>query len=35
VQGPPPRPIEFFEYRVEDDKLIVHKKGIKVELPKA
>lgn len=35
VEGPPPKPLEFFEYRVEDGKLIVHKQGIKVELPKA
>ena len=35
VEGPPPKPLEFFEYRVEDGKLIVHRKGVKVELPKA
>ena len=35
VQGPPPKPLEFFEYRVEDRKLIVYRKGVKVELPKA
>lgn len=35
VEGPPPKPLEFFEYREEDGKLIVHKKGVKVELPKA
>ncbi|OPY67566.1 MAG: Cytochrome b6-f complex iron-sulfur subunit [Syntrophorhabdaceae bacterium PtaU1.Bin034] len=35
VEGPPPKPLEFFDYRIENDKLIVHRKGIKVELPKA
>ena len=35
VEGPPPKPLEFFEYRVEEGKMIVHKKGVKVELPKA
>ncbi len=35
VEGPPPKPLEFFDYRVEGGKLIVHKKGVKVELPKA
>ena len=35
VEGPPPKPLEFFEYRVEDAKLIVFRKGVKVELPKA
>ena len=34
VEGPPPRPLEFFDYRIEDGKLIVHKKGVKVELPR-
>jgi Rieske Fe-S protein len=35
VEGPPPKPLEFFEYRIEAGKLIVHRKGVKVELPKA
>lgn len=35
VEGPPPKPLEFFEYRVEEGKMIVHRKGVKVELPKA
>ena len=35
IEGPPPKPLEFFEYTVEGDKLIVARKGIKVELPKA
>ncbi|MGD9577470.1 MAG: ubiquinol-cytochrome c reductase iron-sulfur subunit [Syntrophorhabdus sp.] len=35
IEGPPPKPLEFFDVSVEGDKLIVAKKGIKVELPKA
>lgn len=35
IAGPPPKPLEFFDVTVEDKKLIVAKKGIKVELPKA
>lgn len=35
IEGPPPKPLEFFDYTVEGEKLIVAKKGIKVELPKA
>ena len=35
IEGPPPKPLEFFDITVEGDKLIVAKKGIKVELPKA
>jgi Rieske Fe-S protein len=35
IEGPPPKPLEFFDYRVEDNKLIVYRKGVKVELPKA
>ncbi len=35
IQGPPPKPLEIFDYRVEEDKLIVARKGFKVELPKA
>lgn len=35
IQGPPPKPLEIFVYSVEADKLIVARKGVKVELPKA
>ena len=35
VQGPPPKPLEIFVYSVEEGKLIVARKGVKVELPKA
>jgi len=35
IEGPPPKPLEFFDYTVEGDKLIVARKGIKIELPKA
>jgi Rieske Fe-S protein len=35
IEGPPPKPLEVFEIRIEDEKLIVVRKGIKVELPKA
>ncbi len=35
VEGPPPKPLEFFEHRIEGGKLIVHRKGVTVELPKA
>jgi Rieske Fe-S protein len=35
IQGPPPKPLEIFVYTVEEDKLIVARKGVKVELPKA
>jgi Rieske Fe-S protein len=35
IKGPPPKPLEIFEYTVEEDKLIVARKGVKVELPKA
>jgi Rieske Fe-S protein len=35
IEGPPPKPLEFFEMHVEGDKLIVARKGVKVELPKA
>ncbi len=34
ISGPPPRPLEFFEVRIENEKLIVSKKGVKVEIPK-
>lgn len=35
IAGPPPKPLEFFDYTIEGEKLIVAKKGVKVELPKA
>ena len=35
IEGPPPKPLEFFDYTVEGEKLIIAKRGIKVELPKA
>lgn len=35
IAGPPPRPLEIFDLSQEDDKLIVAKKGVKVELPKS
>jgi Rieske Fe-S protein len=35
IEGPPPKPLEFFDFTLEGEKLIVARKGIKVELPKA
>ena len=35
IKGPPPAPLEIFDYRVEEGMLIVARKGVKVELPKA
>lgn len=35
IEGPPPKPLEFFDVTIEGEKLIVARKGIKVELPKA
>lgn len=35
IGGPPPKPLEIFDITVEGDKLIIAKKGVKVELPKA
>jgi len=35
IEGPPPKPLEFFDLKIEGEKLIVAKKGFKVELPKA
>jgi cytochrome b6-f complex iron-sulfur subunit len=29
IGGPPPKPLEIFDYRVEGEKLIVSKKGVK------
>ena len=34
IEGPPPKPLEFFDLTMEDDKLVIARKGIKVELPK-
>jgi len=34
IKGPPPKPLEFFDIKIEGEKLIVLKKGIKVELSK-
>ena len=35
IKGPPPRPHEQFVITEEGEKLIIAKKGVKVELPKA
>jgi Rieske Fe-S protein len=35
IAGPPPKPLELFDYKVEGEKLIVAKKGINIEVPKA
>jgi Rieske Fe-S protein len=35
IEGPPPKPLEIFDITTEGDKLIIAKKGVKVELPKA
>lgn len=35
LEGPPPKPLEFFDIKEEGEKLIIAKKGVKVELPKA
>jgi Rieske Fe-S protein len=35
IAGPPPKPLEIFEITQEGEKLIVARKGVKVELPKA
>jgi Rieske Fe-S protein len=35
IEGPPPRPLEIFDITIEGDRLIIAKKGVKVELPKA
>ncbi|MDZ4165631.1 MAG: Rieske (2Fe-2S) protein [Smithellaceae bacterium] len=35
IEGPPPKPLEIFVYTIEEEKLIVARKGVKVELPKA
>jgi Rieske Fe-S protein len=35
IEGPPPKPLELFDVKVENEKLIIARKGFKVELPKA
>ena len=35
ISGPPPKPLETFVVTREGEKLIIAKKGVKVELPKA
>ncbi|PIU44616.1 MAG: hypothetical protein COS95_08080 [Ignavibacteriales bacterium CG07_land_8_20_14_0_80_59_12] len=35
ISGPPPKPLEVFTIMEEGEKLIIAKKGVKVELPKA
>lgn len=35
IEGPPPKPLETFVITEEGEKLIIAKKGVKVELPKA
>ncbi|MDA8126289.1 MAG: ubiquinol-cytochrome c reductase iron-sulfur subunit [Deltaproteobacteria bacterium] len=35
IAGPPPKPLELFVISEAGDKLIIAKKGVKVELPKA
>jgi Rieske Fe-S protein len=34
VEGPPPKPLEFFEITTSGEKLIIAKKGIKIDLSK-
>lgn len=35
IEGPPPRPLEFFDVIMEEEKLIIARKGITLERPKA
>jgi len=35
IEGPPPKPLEVFDIMIEGNKLIIARKGAKVELPKA
>lgn len=35
LEGPPPKPLEFFDVQVEGKKLIIAKKGTRVDLSKA
>jgi len=35
IEGPPPKPLEFFDIKVEKEKLVVARKGFTFELPKA
>ncbi len=34
IKGPPPKPLEFFDIKIEGERIIVLKKGIKVDLSK-
>jgi Rieske Fe-S protein len=34
IKGPPPKPLEFFDMKIEGERIIVFKKGINIELPK-
>ena len=34
IEGPPPKPLEFFEIITSGEKLIIAKKGIKIDLSK-
>jgi Rieske Fe-S protein len=35
IAGPPPKPLEIFDIMEDGEKLIIARKGVKVELPKA
>ncbi len=35
IEGPPPKPLEAFDFTIDGEKLIIARKGVKVELPKA
>ncbi|MHB8110764.1 MAG: QcrA and Rieske domain-containing protein [Syntrophorhabdaceae bacterium] len=35
IEGPPPKPLETFNITYQEDLMIIAKKGVKVELPKA
>lgn len=35
IEGPPPKPLEVFDVSVDGEKLVIARKGITVELPKA
>ncbi|MEN6617118.1 MAG: Rieske 2Fe-2S domain-containing protein [Syntrophorhabdus sp.] len=35
IEGPPPKPLEAFDISYQGDSLIIAKKGVKVDLPKA
>ena len=34
IKGPPPKPLEFFDIKIKGERIIVLKKGIKVDLSK-